>query len=173
MSEPFLSEIKLCAWDFAPKGFADCRGQILSISQNTALFSLLLTNYGGDGTSTFGLPNLAGRAPLHPGTGPGLTQRDLGEMGGSENVTLTTAEMPAHAHPALGDAAAGGQASPGNNTWGRKAARTPAALYSSGSANASMNPLSIAPAGSGQPHNNLAPYLTIRFVIALEGIFPS
>src|SRR6187401_2213580 len=109
MSEPFLSEIKLCAWDFAPKGFADCRGQILSISQNTALFSLLLTNYGGDGTSTFGLPNLAGRAPLHPGTGPGLTQRDLGEMGGSENVTLTTAEMPAHAHPALGDAAAGGQ----------------------------------------------------------------
>ncbi|MBX7185196.1 MAG: tail fiber protein [Vicinamibacteria bacterium] len=173
MSQPFLAEIKMAGFNFAPRGYALCNGQLLAISQNTAVFSLLGTNYGGNGTTNFGLPNLQGRTPLHQGSGPGLTPRNVGEAGGSESVTLGTTELAPHTHAALGDATAGGASSPVNNTWGKKAARTPQALYSSGPANAAMSPLSLAPVGGGLPHNNRSPYLALNFFIALQGIFPA
>ena len=173
MSQPFLAEIKMAGFNFAPRGYAFCNGQVMAIAQNTALFSLLGTNYGGNGTSTFGLPNLQGRAPLHQGSGPGLTQRLVGETGGSESVSLVLTELAPHTHTAFGDALAGGGASPVNNTWGKKAARTPAALYASGPADAPMSPLSLAPTGGGVSHNNLSPYLVLNFFIAVQGIFPA
>ena len=171
MSEPFLAEIKMFAGNFAPTGYALCNGQLLPISQNTALFSLVGTFYGGNGVSTFGLPNLQGRTPMNTGQGPGLSQRDIGELAGEENVALITAEMPAHTHGP--QAGAFDLATPTNAIWASGAAgRTPPPMYQTAS-NTTMNPQAVGPAGGSQPHNNLQPYLTITFIIAMAGIFPS
>ncbi len=173
MSQPYLAEIKMVGFTFAPVGFAFCDGQLLPISQNSALFALIGTIYGGDGLTTFGLPNLQGRAPLHWGNGPGLTPRAIGEVLGTENVTLTNATMPAHAHTLSGDATGGGLPSPTNNTWGKKAARTPPALYQNTPIDAPMSGNALGTAGGSQPHNNLSPVIVLNFVMAIAGIFPT
>jgi microcystin-dependent protein len=171
MSDPFVAEIRIFPFNFAPTGWAMCNGQLMPISQNTALFSLLGTSYGGDGKSTFALPNLQGSAPLHPGQGPGLSLYDLGQSSGSDTVTLIQTELPAHAHQASG-AAGSGPTSPTANTWGAGAGRTPPPTYVNGSPNVIMgNALSVA--GGSQPHNNMQPYLTLNFCIAMQGIYPS
>ena len=173
MSNPFVAEIRIFPFNFAPKGWAFCDGQLLPISQNTALFSLLGTTYGGDGKSTFALPNLQGSAPMHQGQGPGLSLRDLGESAGEQSVTLLQTEMPSHSHQASA-ASDSGPTSPANNTWGTLPGRTPPPLYVDGSPNASNvsmgNALSIA--GGNLPHNNMQPYLTLNFCIALQGVYP-
>jgi microcystin-dependent protein len=174
MADQFVAEIRIFAGNFAPTGWALCNGQLMPISQNTALFSLLGTTYGGDGKSTFGLPNLQGAAPLAAGQGPGLSLRNLGESGGEQAVTLLGTEMPAHNHTALASTA-GGLDSPMNATWGEsKLGKTPMALYApAGPNNVAMSPQALAIAGGGQPHNNMPPYLCLTFIIALQGIFPS
>jgi microcystin-dependent protein len=170
MSDPFVAEIRIFPFNFAPKGWAFCDGQLLPLSQNTALFSLLGTFYGGDGKSTFALPNLQGSAPTHQGQGPGLSLYDLGQASGSETVTLLQTELPAHAHLASG-ASGSGPTSPANNTWGAAAGRTPPPTYVDGNPNVTMgNAMSVA--GGSQPHNNMQPYLTLNFCIALQGIYP-
>jgi microcystin-dependent protein len=172
MSDPFVAEIRIFGFNFAPRGWAFCNGQILPISQNTALFSLLGTNYGGNGATTFGLPNLMGSAPMAHGHGPGLSDRFIGESGGTETVTLLESEIPNHTH------AAQGKGTPPPSTGG-----TPAATAALGRSNgglaytavANLTPMSpsvISPAGAGFPHNNMMPYLTVNFCIALQGIFP-
>jgi microcystin-dependent protein len=162
MTEPFIAEIKMFGGSFAPRGYALCNGQLLSIAQNTALFSLLGTTYGGNGTTTFGLPNLQGRVPMHPGQGPGLTPRSLGESGGVESVTLSTQELPAHFHSAVTDSAATSNRPAGHVlARGGSYADTGNALPAGGSV------------GGNQPHNNMQPFLTVNFIIALEGVFPS
>lgn len=171
MADQFIAEIRMFAGNFAPAGWALCNGQLLPISQNTALFSLLGTFYGGDGKTTFALPNLQASAPLHPGLGPGLSPRDLGEAGGSRSVSLIQTEIPAHTHAPMA-AATGGQASPQFNTWASSGFGRPAVYAPSTSPRVQMNPLAIAPAGGGLPHNNMPPYLGITFIIALQGIFP-
>lgn len=173
MSEPFVAEIKIVPYNFAPRGWAFCDGQLMAIAQNTALFSLLGTTYGGNGQTTFGLPNLRDRAPLHWGTGPGLTTRTLGEMGGASTVTLTATQLPTHTHSMLADPAGGGLAGPAGNTWGQPAARTPAPLYRSGAPNTAMNAGTLGTAGGNQPHNNWSPFSALNFVIALQGIYPA
>ena len=171
MADPFVAEIRIFPFNFAPKGWAWCNGQLLPISQNTALFSLLGTFYGGDGKSTFALPDLQGSAPLHAGQGPGLSQRFLGESGGSDTVTLLESEIPAHNHalranPADGDLNA---AQPE-----RALARSSGgpAYTAATSPVVQLGPQSLAPAGGDQPHNNMQPYLTLYFNIALQGVFP-
>jgi microcystin-dependent protein len=171
MADPFVAEIRIFPFNFAPKGWAWCDGQLMPLSQNTALFSLLGTTYGGDGKSTFALPDLQGRAPMHPGQGPGLSLHDLGETGGSETVTLLESEIPAHTHALMGIAVAGNRTSPVNNTIARVAGATPY-LPPAGAPLVSMAPEALAPAGGDQPHNNLQPYLTFYFCIALQGVFP-
>jgi len=173
MADPFVAEIRIFAGNFAPKGWAFCDGQLMPISQNTALFSLLGTNYGGDGRSTFALPNLQGAAPLGAGQGPGLSLRDLGETGGSQTVTLLASEIPAHTHAARASTT-GGVNSPANATWGEsKLGKTPMSVYAaSGADNVAMSPQALAVAGGGLPHNNMPPYLCLTFIIALQGVFP-
>ncbi|HKQ73051.1 MAG TPA: tail fiber protein [Blastocatellia bacterium] len=171
MSDPFVAEIRIVGFNFAPIGWAFCNGQLMPISQNTALFSLIGTFYGGDGKSTFALPNLQGRAPMHQGQGPGLSNRDLGELGGEQSVTLITSELPAHSHQVSANTGGGNQTSPTNNVWSSLAGRTPPPLYSDAS-NTTMSPQAAGIAGSSQPHNNMPPYLTLNFIIALQGIFP-
>lgn len=175
MADPFVAEIRIFPFNFAPKGWAFCDGQILPISQNTALFSLLGTVYGGDGKSTFALPDLQGSAPMHPGQGPGLSLFDLGQIGGSETITLLQSEMPAHAHGvgrALNDA--GNSITPVNSVWAQSAAgRGGAALYKEGSPTGPVNNQSLNVTGGGLPHNNMQPYLTLNFCIALQGVFPA
>jgi microcystin-dependent protein len=167
MADQFVAEIRMFAGNFAPTGWAVCNGQLIPIAQNTALFSLLGTTYGGNGTTNFALPNLQGRAPMHPGQGPSLSPRVLGEQGGEESVTLLASEMPDHNHPfaPVGAAATTGvptnnvslaQTAVGNNIYGLAAD-----LQSLGT-----------PSGGSQPHNNMQPYLTLNFIIALQGIFP-
>lgn len=169
MADPFVSEIRIFSFNFAPKGWAFCNGQILPISQNTALFSLLGTTYGGDGKSNFALPDLLDRAPMHPGQGPGLSLHDLGETGGSETVTLLESEIPSHNHT-LSVASLNSQSTtPVNNSLGRG---NPLRVYKSGIPSTAMGTNSIATAGGSQPHNNMMPYLTMNFCIALQGIFP-
>ncbi len=174
MADQFLSEIRIFPGNFAPKGWALCNGQLMPISQNTALFALLGTTYGGDGNSTFALPNLQGSVPLGAGQGPGLSLRDLGEMAGEQVVALLDSEMPSHSHGALASTA-GGTDSPANATWGEsKLGKTPLAVYAaSGANNVQMSPLGLSPTGGGQPHNNMPPYLSLTFIIALQGIFPA
>jgi microcystin-dependent protein len=175
MSSPFVAEIRIFGFYFAPKGWAFCQGQVMPISQNTALFSLLGTTYGGDGVSNFALPNLQGSAPMHFGQGPGLSPRDLGEEGGETTVTLLTTEMPQHNHAVACNSAAGGQNSPANNVWGMaKVGRQGESFYSAtpGSGPA-MSPQAFSVAGGSLPHNNMPPYLTLNFCIALQGIFPA
>ena len=171
MSDPFLGEIKIFGLNFAPRGWAFCNGQLLPIAQNTALFSLLGTFYGGDGRTTFALPNLQGSAPLHQGQGAGLSSRAIGEAGGEAAVTLTGSELPAHPHAARCSSVPGLQPSPLN--WSPLPARpTPPPVYSNAAPNVAMNPGALAQAGGSQPHNNLSPYLGLTFCIALQGIFP-
>lgn len=172
MSEPFIAEIRIFAGNFAPRGWAFCNGQLLPISQNTALFSLIGTTYGGDGRTTTALPNLQGRAPMHPGRGPGLTARRLGEQGGVETVTLAEAQMPNHAHTLQAYSRPGDLADPA----GRSLARTQGGLAYQSNSSASlvqMNAQSLAAAGGSQAHNNMQPYLAINFIIALVGLYPS
>jgi len=171
MADPFVAEIRIFPFNFAPKGWAWCDGQLMPISQNTALFSLLGTTYGGDGKSTFALPNLEGNAPMHPGQGPGLSLHDLGETGGSETVTLLQSEIPAHSHGLSASATFAGS---GNNPAGNVLAKGAAGLnaYAAPGGLVSMSDQALAPAGGDQPHNNMQPYLTFYFNIALQGVFP-
>lgn len=173
MSNPFVAEIRIVGFNFAPKGWAQCNGQLLPISQNTALFSLLGTSYGGDGKSTFGLPNFEGSAPIHQGQGAGLSQRFIGESGGEQNITLLITEMPAHSHAAQSNTAGGNNNSPANNLWSTLGTtRTPPPLYFNAQ-NTQMNPLATGAAGGSQPHNNMSPYLVLNFIIAMQGVFPA
>jgi microcystin-dependent protein len=170
MADQFVAEIRIFPFSFAPTGWAMCNGQLLPISQNTALFSLLGTFYGGDGKSTFALPDLQGAAPMHQGQGSGLTDRVIGEAGGSDAVTVLAGEIPAHGHALLASPDPGELPSPGTD---RSLARSQPFVYKTGSpAVDAMAPEALAPSGGGQPHNNLQPYLTLNFCIALQGIFP-
>jgi microcystin-dependent protein len=172
MADPFVAEIRIFPFNFAPKGWAWCNGQLLPISQNTALFSLLGTTYGGDGKSTFALPDMQGNAPMHPGQGPGLSLHDLGETGGSETVTLLESEMPAHGHTLNALAPQGNRTTPVGNTIARVAGATPYLVPPAQPALAAMAPQALTPAGGSQPHNNMMSYLTYYFNIALQGVFP-
>jgi len=155
--------------NFAPRGWAFCSGQLMSIAQDTALFALLGTTYGGDGQVTFALPDLRGRFPLGQGTGPGLTPRTVGEAAGSENVTLTQSQIPSHTHAPSASSAAATQTSPQNQVW---AVGSPAP-YSSGTPAATMHAAAIGSTGGSQPHENMVPFLGVNFIIAVAGIFPS
>jgi len=172
MSQPFIGQIITAGFNFAPRGYATCDGQILSIAQNTALFSLLGTTYGGNGTSTFALPDLRGRVPIHQGQGPGLTPRTMGELSGSENVTLISSQMPAHNHTVGALSTNGNLKSPTNNIPANVQG-TSTNIYSASNADTTMNPQMLGITGGSQPHNNMQPYLVINFCIALVGIFPS
>jgi microcystin-dependent protein len=173
VTDPFLAEIRMFGGNFAPTGWALCNGQLMSISQNTALFALLGTTYGGDGRVTFGLPNLQGSTPMQQGQGAGLSPRYLGETGGSPYVTLLQSEMPLHTHTALGVSDAGTETSPANATWAQSlSGRVGLNIYSTQAPNQTMAPQTVLPTGGSQPHNNMPPYLTITFIIALQGIFP-
>jgi microcystin-dependent protein len=165
--DPFVAEIRIFPFNFAPRGWAWCDGQLLPLSQNTALFSLLGTTYGGNGKSNFALPDLQGRAPMHPGQGPGLSLHDLGETGGSETVSLLESEIPSHSHGVRVSADDGNSRVPvgkyvgrGNNIFAPLANLL------------NFDPNALTPAGGDQPHNNLQPYLTFYFCIALQGVFP-
>lgn len=172
MADPFVAEIRIFPFNFAPKGWAFCNGQIMPISQNTALFSLLGTTYGGDGKSTFALPNLQGNAPMHPGQGPGLSNHDLGEMSGSQTVTLLTTEIPLHTHSLMAVAVPANTKAPAANQ-SALARSSGGNCYLAPDANVGgMNPAMIAPFGGSLPHNNMMPYLTLSFCIALQGVFP-
>jgi microcystin-dependent protein len=165
MAEPFIGSIILFAGNFAPRGWAFCAGQLLPIAQNTALFSILGTTYGGNGQTTFALPDLRGRAPIHPGQGPGLQSYDLGQVGGEETVTLGLTQIPAHQHQQ--------PASNGEQDTNRPGNAVPArgGVYAASSDGAALDPTS--PAGGNQPHDNRSPYLALNYIIAIEGIYPS
>ncbi|MFY9803686.1 MAG: tail fiber protein [Candidatus Acidiferrales bacterium] len=166
---PYLGQILMVGFNFAPNNWALCNGQILSISQNTALFSLIGTYYGGDGQTTFALPDLRGRVPVGQGQGPGLSPYVIGETGGEEQVTLTISNMPAHSHPLMGTSMAGTSASPTGTIWG---AQSRLDIYSSATPDTPMGGGSVGTAGGGLPHDNRSPYLTITYIIALEGVYP-
>lgn len=168
MSTPFLGQIAIFGFDFPPKFWALCNGQLLPIAQNQALFSLLGTTYGGDGISTFALPNLQGRMPVHWGQGPGLSNYNLGQQGGSTAVTLVAANLPAHSHTVTASSNAPTQGSPTGGAWA-----TAANIPYASTANAAMAPGALANVGGSQPHNNVAPSLVLNYSIALAGIFPS
>src|SRR5687768_5295450 len=170
MADPFVAEIRIFPFNFAPKGWAFCDGQLMPISQNTALFSLLGTTYGGDGKSTFALPDMQDRAPMHPGQGPGLSLHDLGEGAGLEFVTLSTSETPAHSHSLQVSRGTATEREPvgrkfavgdGVNKYGPNTDPT-----------TQMDPQALSVSGGGLPHNNMQPYLTLNFCIALQGVFP-
>jgi microcystin-dependent protein len=171
MADPFVAEIRIFPFNFAPKGWAWCDGQLMPLSQNTALFSLLGTTYGGDGKSNFALPDLQGRAPMHPGQGPGLSLHDLGETGGSETVTLLESEIPAHSHALMSNPAPGNRTSPAGNSIARVSGATPY-LPPASVPLVAMSDQALAPAGGDAPHNNLQLYLTFYFCIALQGVYP-
>jgi len=170
VSEPFLGEIRMFGFNFAPTGWAMCNGQLLPISQNTALFSLLGTQFGGNGTSTFALPNLQSRVPIHQGQGSGLSSYVIGQSGGFENVTLLATQLPAHSHSVNASSATAAAGRPA----GAVPAHPSADIYASAPDGATvMNAGMIANTGGNQPHGNIQPYLTLNFCIALQGIFPS
>ena len=171
MSSPFVAEIRIFCCNFAPTGWAQCNGQLMPISQNTALFSLLGTTYGGDGKSNFALPDMQGNTPMHPGQGQGLSLRDLGEMSGVESVTLLTSEIPFHSHSvSTADLETGEDRIPGPAM--AMARSTGGQLYGSANNLVTMGFQALAPAGGSLPHNNMMPYLTVNFCIALQGVFP-
>jgi microcystin-dependent protein len=169
MSDPFVAEIRMFGGNFAPTGWALCDGQLLPLSQNTALFALLGTTYGGDGKSTFALPNLQDSAPMQPGQGAGLSLRDLGEQSGTPAVTLLQTELPIHNHIANAKTSLGNSQTPADQTW---AGSNTAKQYVNTAPNTPMSPFALSPAGGSLPHNNLAPYLVVTFIIAMQGIFP-
>jgi microcystin-dependent protein len=171
MSDQYLGEVRMFAGNFAPYGWALCNGQLLSISQNTALFSLIGTYYGGDGVTTFALPNLQSRVAIHQGQGTGLSPYVIGQLGGTENVTLTSQQMPQHNHNMNTFSGPGSTTHPGN---GILASTTSDKPYTTASSDGStLNPNAISYTGNSQPHNNIQPYLCITFIIALQGIYPS
>jgi microcystin-dependent protein len=171
MADPFVAEIRIFPFNFAPKGWAWCDGQLMPLSQNTALFSLLGTTYGGDGKSNFGLPDLQGAAPMHPGQGPGLSLHALGETGGSQTVTLLQSEMPVHNHGMTAQTVDNADVTNVVNT-AAYAPSTGGTLYQDASNGAMLAPEALPIAGGSQPHNNMQPYLTMYFNIALQGVFP-
>jgi microcystin-dependent protein len=178
MSEPFMGEVRMFGGNFAPRGWAFCNGQLLSIAQNSALFSLLGTTYGGDGVQTFALPNMQGRFPMHWGNGQGLTQRTLGEMSGTENVTILTSQMPSHNHPIGANTSDGNTEAPAGAVWARAVdgSSNPVSAYASGLnpvTNTAMAPQAVGAAGGGQPVPVMNPFTCVSFIIALEGIYPS
>ncbi len=169
--DPFIGQIMMFGGNFAPRGWANCDGQLLSISSNTSLFSILGTTYGGDGKSTFALPDLRGRAPIHEGTGPGLSTRSLGSKGGEQTVTLTSAQMPAHRHGFRCAAERGNSDDPAG-MFNAKTRATTDDLYGPSGA-ATMNADIVNETGGSGAHDNMMPYLTVTYVIALQGIYPS
>jgi microcystin-dependent protein len=170
--DPFVAEIRIFPFNFAPKGWAFCDGQILPLSQNTALFSLLGTTYGGDGKSNFALPDMQGNAPMHPGQGPGLSLHDLGETGGSDTVSLLESEIPGHSHTMMAFTAVGNRLTPQANSISRETGANTYLTNSPQPVTVNMSDSAVAPAGGDQPHNNLQPYLTLNFCIALQGVYP-
>jgi microcystin-dependent protein len=178
MSDQFIGEIRIFALNFAPVGWALCNGQLLPVSQNPALFSLLGTNYGGDGRSTFALPNLQGAVPINQGTGSGLSPYDVGQSGGTPTVTLLQTEMCAHTHTLNADQEAATSSNPANSIYMEghyvvsDTDKGQAAAYTKQTPNAILNPQALGLTGGNLPHNNLMPYLTLNFCIALNGIFP-
>lgn len=177
--EPFLGQIMMVGFNFAPRGWAMCQGQLLSISQNTALFSLLGTTYGGDGRTTFALPDLRGRCAVGMGQGPGLSNYSHGERAGQEHVTLISTQMPSHTHQLVVSKEIGTQSDPtnaiiaNNQVTIERGNTVPANAFSTGPGNATMSPQTIQPVGANQPHENRQPYVAMNYIIALEGIFPS
>lgn len=170
MSEPFVGEIRMFAGNFAPRGWAFCDGQLLAVSQNDALFSLLGTIYGGDGRTTFGLPDLRGRIPIHAGHGPGLSERRLGSKGGSEKVTLTVNQLPSHGHPMQASQDGATSPNPQGAVLSEALTTTP---YIQDVQTVNMNADSITNVGGSRSHTNLMPFLCVHFIIALFGIYPS
>ena len=175
MAQPYIAEIKMFGGNFAPVNYALCNGQIIAISQNTTLFSLLGTTYGGNGQTTFALPNMQGRAPVHQGNGVGIDPVSLGEMAGETSVTLNTSNLPQHSHPISGALIANSNPgeTPASNTLFTNSA--PNKLYAAalGTGGLNLAPQTITMAGGSQPHNNVQPYLAITFIIALQGVFPA
>ncbi len=176
MSDPFIAEIRMFPFSFAPKGWALCSGQLLPINQNTALFSLVGTSFGGNGSSTFGLPNLQGAVPVGTGQGPGLSAYSLGQAGGSASVTLQAMQTPPHSHSLTADAEVSTSPSPQNAIFMEGhftgAGTGKVAAYNTAAPDTAMNPAAISSTGGGGPHNNMMPYLAVNFCIALSGIFP-
>jgi len=168
MGQPYIGEIRMFGGNFNPSGWALCNGQLMAISENDALFALIGTIYGGDGQTTFAMPDLRGRVPIHQGVNLGLTYV-IGEQGGAESVTLTSQQMPTHSHSFLASTAAGSQESPENNV---PASSNLVSLYSASAPGASMAPSTVAPMGGSQPHENMQPFLCVNYIIALFGIFP-
>lgn len=167
---PYVGQIMAFGGNYAPQGWALCDGSLLSIDQYQVLFTLIGTTYGGDGQTTFALPDLRGRAALHQGQGPGLSSYSLGQAGGAEAVTLTVGQLPPHSHPVLGNSGAGTSPNPSGAVW----AGSPVSVYTAGAAaNAAMNATAVSASGGSQPHDNMLPFLTLNFCIALEGIYPS
>jgi microcystin-dependent protein len=173
MADPFVAEIRIFPFNFAPKGWAWCDGQLMPLSQNTALFSLLGTTYGGNGQSNFALPDLQGRAPMHPNQDPGLSLHNLGEEGGSETVTLLPSEIPFHSHGFRATTNSGDLQGPGPAVAVAKSSGGKAHHSDTAANLVQMAPGALAPAGGDQPHNNMQPYLTCYFNIALQGVFPA
>jgi len=169
MSTPFIGEIRLFGGNFAPVGWAFCSGQLMPISENNALFTLIGTTYGGDGQETFGLPDLQGRLPMHMGSGAGLSPRTIGEKGGVEAVTLTAQQMPTHNHAPQAVSGNGNQSTPQNGVW----AGVTTSIYTSNPPTTAFNATLGGNSGGSQPHENLMPYLAISFIISLFGVFPS
>jgi microcystin-dependent protein len=170
-SQPFIGEISCGGWNFCPKNWAECNGQLLPILQNEALFALIGTTYGGDGQTTFALPNITGRTMVHQGQGPGLSNRQMGEAGGVETVTLATSQMPVHNHSLVAHTGSEKSASPSNRVAGPVSVSAP--VYTSTAANTTLAAGAVGTTGGSQPHNNLQPYLASKCCIAIFGIFPS
>jgi len=164
MGEPYIGEIRMVGFNFAPAGWALCQGQLMAISENDALFNLIGTTYGGDGQTTFALPNLQSRAPVHQGSG-----FTIGEVAGVESVTLTLSQIPSHNHPALAQSENGNQGSPANGVW----AGSTLLQYTNNNANATMKSGLVGQSGGSQPHDNMMPFLTINFIISLYGVYPT
>lgn len=169
MSEPFLATIVMFGGNFAPRGWALCNGQLVSISQNAALFSILGTTFGGDGVQTFALPDLRGRVPIHAGQGPGLSPYVSGEQGGTEAVALAQNQMPIHNHAVNAEGLNANSPTPAGTLLSKSASQ----IYNTAAANTTMSPSMISNAGGGQGHPNIQPFLSVNFIIALQGIFPS
>lgn len=176
MADAYIGEIRIFAGNFAPKGWALCNGQLMAISQNTALFSILGVQYGGDGKTTFALPNLMGRTAIGQGAGPGLTPRSVGEAVGSQVVSLLASQMPMHAHTPMGYSKKGSTSDPTNAVWGEysvggRGGQTPVPLFAA-TPDAQMSPVALNSTGGGQPHNNMQPFLAMNYIICLQGEFP-